>query len=123
MPAVYLKGIHGIGVDFLEAWWVNCAWVAQVPLATVDTMETHPAGLAVERPLAASVGKPKVVDRFGPHRHCTPFLQRLEAQNLPLCCDLWRGENPQSSLAGDPAFFPAVSQMDRRQFHPFLWQG
>lgn len=93
MPAVYLKGIHRIGVDFLEAWWVTCAWVTQVPLATVDKMETHLAGLVVECPLAASVGKPKVVERFGPHRHCTPFLQWLEAQDLPLCCDLWRGEN------------------------------
>lgn len=45
-----------------------------LPLTTVDKLEIHPAGLAVERDLAASVGKPEAIGRrcFGLHSVVAP---------------------------------------------------
>ena len=134
MPVVCLKGILGMEGRhwlFLELWWVTYAWVAQLPVAIVDKVEIYPTGLEVECPLLGCLsGEARGGRMFWSTLRCAcwdllremlilfwpaqggPLLLRLVAQKLlsfavpPPCCDTWRGENLQSSVTGDPAFFP-----------------
>lgn len=60
MSPVCLNCVHGLG--YAERRWCGaCRWVARLPLAAAEKPEMHPAGLAVQTPVAAVAVKPEVV--------------------------------------------------------------